>query len=67
MVADYFLQNPDLYPGMKIDTNISGNDTFRIIMPDGTTTKVFQADPKFGGTRERAQEVWDWINSNYKK
>ena len=65
----YFKNNPNLYPGIKVERTTDddpedGNDTFRITTPNGTT-KVFQADPRFGGTTKRARQILNWINSNY--
>lgn len=67
-VVQFFVDNPTLYPGMKVKkttSDDSGNksDGFRVTMSNGTS-KVFQADPLFGD-KEKIQTVWDWINSNY--
>jgi len=32
----------------------------------GGKWKKFQADPKFGGTEDRAFEIWKWLWKNYK-
>jgi hypothetical protein len=67
-VVQYFKNNPNLYPGMKVERTTKddpedGNDTFRITMPNGTS-KVFTADP-LTGDKGKIQDAWDWINSNY--
>ena len=69
-VVQYFKNNPSLYPGIKVERTTGddpedGNDTFRITMPgnDGNS-KVFEADPRFGGTTKRARQILNWINSN---
>jgi len=67
-VVAYFKNNPNLYPGMKVEKTKSGDDDnksdgFRVTMPDGTA-KVFQADPLTGDKR-KIQATWDWINNNY--
>ena len=67
-VVQYFKNNPNLYPGMKVEKTTKddpedGNDTFRVTMPDGTS-KVFTADP-FIGDKRKIKAAWDWINSNY--
>jgi hypothetical protein len=67
-VVQYFKNNPNLYPGMKVERTTKddpedGNDTFRITMPNGTS-KVFTADP-LTGDKGKIQDAWDWINKNY--
>jgi len=67
-VVQYFKNNPNLYPGMKVEETTDddpedGTDTFRITMPNGTS-KVFTADPLVGD-KKKMKNVWEWINSNY--
>ena len=67
-VVQFFKNNPNLYPGMKVERTTKddpedGNDTFRVTMPDGTS-KVFTADPLIGD-KKKIKEAWDWINNNY--
>ena len=41
-----------------------GNDAFRLRYAGGEWKK-FQADPKFGGTEDRANEIWKWLFDNW--
>ena len=64
-VVTYFKENPATYPGVKVESDKSKPDTFRVTMPNGNT-KLFKADPKnpFTSNKSRAKDVLDWINSN---
>jgi|10_taG_2_1085330.scaffolds.fasta_scaffold08353_4 hypothetical protein len=50
--------------GLEME-RIKGNDAFRLRYAGGKWKK-FQADPKFGGTEDRAFEIWKWLWKNYK-
>ena len=51
-------------PGLEMERT-KGNDAFRLRYAGGKWKK-FQADPKFGGTKARAQKIWKWLYDNYK-
>jgi len=59
-------------PGLTVK-RYGSNDSFSLAFDgaknkDGTAkVKIFTADPKFGGTEKRAQEIWTWLHENWKR